>query len=229
MDASIYCNGITTVRENYVHDGVAHGILVAVDYCVVLDNISESNSGASTDGISFGTNRSMAVCLGNICYNNGRHGIFNNGAYPLCGWLIKNNILVENGASGTGYGFAVAGNVGNPAFFSYDGNFYYGNATGARLNGDDTGGTNPVNGEAPYTNTLDVILSGNPFNDAPNKDFTLNSTAGAGAACRAAGNPASLPGLASSNYRDPGVFQHQDAGGGGGMFVAAGMDGGMRG
>lgn len=36
----------------------------------------------------------------------------------------------------------------------------------------------------------DVALSGDPFTDAANGDFTLNNTAGAGAACRNAGLPA---------------------------------------
>jgi len=53
----------------------------------------------------------------------------------------------------------------------------------------------------------EITLTGDPFTDSANWDFTLNNTAGAGALCRAAG---------VRSYRDVGALQHQDAGGSGG-------------
>ena len=61
------------------------------------------------------------------------------------------------------------------------------------------------------------ILTGDPFVDAANGNFQLNNTAGAGAACRAAGFPGTVPGLSAVGYADIGVYQHQDPAGGGGL------------
>jgi hypothetical protein len=76
-----------------------------------------------------------------------------------------------------------------------------------------------------------VTLTGNPYTNSAGGDFTLNNTAGAGAACRAAGTPGALPGVTQTGKLDLGVFQHADAGGGGGggLLTGPGMAGGMRG
>lgn len=54
-----------------------------------------------------------------------------------------------------------------------------------------------------------ISLTGDPFTNAASEDFTLNNTAGAGAACRAASD-------LWGGYLDIGAVQHQDSGGGGG-------------
>jgi len=57
----------------------------------------------------------------------------------------------------------------------------------------------------------DVTLTGDPFTNAAGNDFSLNNVAGAGAACRNAGFPGALPGLATPlGYADIGVYRHQD-------------------
>jgi len=61
----------------------------------------------------------------------------------------------------------------------------------------------------------DITLSGNPFVDAANGDFRLNSNSGAGAACRAAGFPGPLLDGTNVGYLDAGALQHQDTEGGG--------------
>jgi hypothetical protein len=125
---------------------------------------------------------------------------------------VRNNILAGNG----GYGFVGASGAGSPADFAYDGNAYWNNTSGTRSNLDDTT-TNPVNGSSPYVNSLDVILTADPFVDKAGNDFRLNSTAGGGAACRGHGTPASWPGnTLTVGYPDLGAAQHQDSGGGGG-------------
>lgn len=63
-----------------------------------------------------------------------------------------------------------------------------------------------------------IALTGDPFVDAANKDFRLNNTAGAGAACRAAG-------LGWLQYLDLGAVQHQDSGGGG---IPGNLSGGLQ-
>lgn len=71
----------------------------------------------------------------------------------------------------------------------------------------------------------DVTLTGDPFTAASSGDFSLNSTAGAGAACRAAGFPGILPGALTTGYVDIGAAQHQDAGGGGTTVYIFGSEG----
>jgi len=57
-----------------------------------------------------------------------------------------------------------------------------------------------------------ITLTADPFTDGDNGDFSLNTAAGGGALCRAAGiDPAGQTG-----YIDIGAVQHEDAGGGGG-------------
>lgn len=56
----------------------------------------------------------------------------------------------------------------------------------------------------------DIDLSGDPFTDAANGDFSLNTTAGAGAACRGAGYPGALLDGVNVGYTDVGALQHAD-------------------
>ena len=117
--------------------------------------------------------------------------------------IVRNNLLVSN----AGYGFVGATGAGSAATPDYDGNCYYNNTSGTRNNMDDLT-TNLVDSVVPYTNVLDVVLSGDPFTNAAGGDFTLNNTAGA--AARGAGTPGALPGVSQAGYPDMGVFQHQD-------------------
>lgn len=60
----------------------------------------------------------------------------------------------------------------------------------------------------------DVNITGDPFTARASNDFSLNNTAGAGAACRNAGFPSATgPGLFGAGYEDIGALRHQDAGG----------------
>ncbi len=58
-----------------------------------------------------------------------------------------------------------------------------------------------------------VPLTVDPFVDGDNGNFSLNTTAGGGAACRAAGFPGVFPGGTTTGYLDIGAVQHQDSGG----------------
>ncbi len=57
-----------------------------------------------------------------------------------------------------------------------------------------------------------ITLSGDPFTDAANDDFSLNNTAGAGADCRAVG----LVPFGQTSFGDVGAVQHDASVGGGG-------------
>jgi hypothetical protein len=70
-----------------------------------------------------------------------------------------------------------------------------------------------------------VSLSADPCTNAAGGDFSLNNTASAGVACRAAGIPGAFPGGNTTGYLDIGAVQHQDAGGG--VFAPINMNGGF--
>jgi hypothetical protein len=195
------------IRQCNVHDNACPGITVTGANLIVDRCLITNNTGATSDGIVAPNGISVTNCM---IYGNGRDGIRSTNANFFLGNYIKNNIFVKN----SGYGIN-ATNAAFPADFTYDGNAYYSNTSGARHNIDDTS-TNAIDGVSPYTNVLDVTLTGDPCTNAAGGDFTLNNTAGAGAACRAAGTPGAMPGVSQVGYVDLGPLQHQDSGGGGG-------------
>lgn len=196
---NIEATNVYTVR-NWIHDNACTGITTNVSHTIMW-NLVTNNTGASSDGIQL-TGQNVHQVMQNTVYASGRHGINSTLANNLIGFLVKNNVLVSNG----GYGVQMSAE-GNPAMFEYDGNAYFNNTSGTRNNMDNTTGVNSV---APYTNVLDVILTATPFTNAAGNVFTLNTTAGGGAACRAAGSPGALPGGLTTGYLDIGAAQHQD-------------------
>ncbi len=63
----------------------------------------------------------------------------------------------------------------------------------------------------------DVTLTGDPYTNLAGHDFSLNATAGAGAACRAAGFPGTLLDGVNIGKLDIGALQHADPAGGSGI------------
>lgn len=186
----------TTVERSWIHDNVCTGVLCGVGASGVVRNRITNNTGASSDGVSvsYGFN-----VLDNTIHGNGRHGINYTSIYSI-GNSARGNILTGNG----GYGLAFTGAT-FVARKQWGNNAYYGNTSGPRNSG--TGSTTATDD--------DVTLSGLPYTNAATNDFSLNSTAGAGALCRAGRVPGALPGT-GTDYLDVGALQHQDAGGGGG-------------
>lgn len=119
-----------------------------------------------------------------VFYNNtgGAIGLYNSVGFTS----IINNIFAENGT----YGVNIFTGTQDVVFMSN--NAFYANGQ--------------TSGVPSYMVRGSVTLTGSPFTNAAGGDFTLNNTAGAGAACRAAGL---IP------YGDIGARQHQDTGGGG--------------
>lgn len=197
----------TVIYNNYIHDIIngttaASGITCTTGG-LIFGNIVDTITGSAADGIVI---QAGTLCVGNSIYNTGRDGIrITSGTYS--GTIIKGNIIEAAG----GYGIDQT-TAAWPASWRWDGNAFYNNTSGNRNNIDSTSG---VHSTGPYTNTLDKSLSGSPFTNATSGDFTLNSTAGAGADCKATGFPNSYPGLSTVGYRDMGAIQHQDSGGGG--------------
>lgn len=203
--AAIDTNSQSTcnIFGNYIHDNVCPGInnSLASNGNSITFNVIANNSGASSDGIMI--DYGEPIILNNSIYNNGRDGIRMRQQYIMSN-VIKNNILVSN----AGYGLNDP-STANPAMPNYDGNAYYNNTSGARHNMDDTTSSSTnTNGVSPYTNVLDVTLTGVPFSNAGAGDFSLNDTAGQGAACKAAGTPGAFLGSATTGYLDMGAVQH---------------------
>lgn len=197
----ITVNG-ASVKYCYVHDMTGAGgisIAAAASGVVAAFNLVANCAGSSSDGI--------AVMGNNCAVNNTIHGAGRDGIrWTLSGaGIIKNNIISGCGA----YGFRNTGTAA-PASWNTDGNAYYSNTSGARNGVDSTSG---VFGTGAYTNALDVTLSASPFTNAAGGDFTLNSTAGGGTACRGTAAPGAISEVSQVGYMDYGCFQAQAAGG----------------
>ncbi len=210
--------GNSTVARCYIHDNTGTGLLLSGGGSTALLNVIASNSnvgGADGSGNGILVNGAgLNTILNNTIYNNGRDGIqFSSNTLGANG-TVRNNLLISN----TRYGLnGYLSGAGWGKFPQWDGNAYFGNGTAARNNADDTGSTNPINAANPYSNTLDVTLTGSPFTNAAGHDFTLNSTAGAGASANGAGTPGAIPGLVQTGSVSFGAFQPAvPAGGGGG-------------
>lgn len=195
------------IKHCYIHDNTGPGAEVINYGTLVQGNIFDTNTGASTDGLIMNAAYSAGRCniIDNVFYNNGRDGIRNTGTYA--GACISGNIFVSN----TGFGLNTSAMSPVRTNVLIHHNAYYSNTGGAR-SGNNAG-------------TGDVTLSGDPFTNSASGDFTLNNTASAGAALRAAGFPGTFG--AGTGYRDIGPIQHQDAGGAsGGLLRHPGMGGG---
>jgi len=156
---------------------------------VFIDCVAYNNTGWGfyTSGFICSVTRCVAA-------NNSLGGIYSNLAQ------VTNCILVGNTGYGIYVNFLYSAVPGSPLFLN---NAFYSNSSG-----------NYSNSGYGYTNgggLGDIILTGNPFNNPSSNDFSLNNTAGAGAACRAAGFPGVAP--FGTGYIDIGALQSQSTGG----------------
>jgi len=148
---------------------------------VAVACLAYSNSGASSDGFA------TTTAVNCSSYGNGRDG-FRSGVQ---GGTLLNCISEGN----TGVGFTLNGNPGQALIKC------------AAYN--NTGGATSVSSRDVVTGLL--TLSASPFTSAAGGDFSLNNTANAGAACRAAGFPGAFPGVSTTGYSDIGAAQHADS------------------
>jgi len=185
---AVYSNGNNYIANCWIHDnactgiecGPSGGFLTFVHNCVI-----SNNTGASSDGIR--TAYSNAI-INNTIYGNGRDGIRNSDGYIMRQTL--NNILAGN----AGYGMRFTTDSSSlGALLEIDYNAYWNNTTGAI-----TGITQGVHS---------VTLSVDPFTNKAGNDFTLNNTAGGGAACKGAGYSPSFPGGVMTSVVDIGALQ----------------------
>lgn len=197
------CNG--TITDCVIMGGSSDGILLgapgaSVNEVNVIGCIIAGNGGLGIDGNSSDGLIRLIVDRCTIA-NNTSHGIGSSAA--VFGWL-SNSIFYGNG----GYGANFISTVNGPAGMTERSCAYGSNTSGARNNL--TAGPGAVS------------LTANPFTNSGSGDYSLNSTAGGGAACRGAGYPGAFPGISTTGYADIGAVQHQDAGGGSGPVAMIG-------
>lgn len=190
----------------YIHNNQCPGTANPINNggCGIIGNIFANNSGASSDGAQI---RYGYYVIGNVFYNNGRDGLRVAVEYSGIATIIRNNIFVSN----AGYGINQTTTPANAAQPQWDFNAYYNNTSGARNNMDSTSTTATISdGVSPYSYVGNVTLTGVPFTNAGAGDYSLNNTAGQGAACRAAGFAGTFIGGLSVGYQDMGAIQHKD-------------------
>jgi len=174
---------------------------MVVDRCILYNN---------TNGIVWSINEPATLIVNQtVIRKNTSHGINISSTTPMILAFVMNSIVYDNG----GYGITAAAKLMH---------LLRANAFGSNTSG---------NYHTTYfTNAVgDVSLSGDPHTNAVGLDFSLNNTAGAGAACRAAGFPGAFLGGSTTGYLDIGAAQHQDPAASGGLLTNPGMGGGMRG
>lgn len=190
-------SGCSTSQAGFVINGSVCGCesfdnsVNGYTQCNATFCLSYGNTGVSTSGFTIPQNTAWVNL---VAYNNGGTGFLCDGSTR--GQTIVNLLAVSNGAYGlnNSLGIQQINAVVNLAT--------YGNTSGA---------TNQV---ASHLLIGHVALSGDPFTNAGSNDFSLNNTAGAGAACRSAGFPSVFPRGTTSSHVDIGASQHADPAGG---------------
>lgn len=191
--------------------GVVNSLSSTLVNCTIYGNGSDgykNGSGSGKSGIMTAINCIFKGNGGNgVTINSGSFGATlincsvtsNTGDGIACAYQgilsAWNNIFDANGA----WGIAITGLTSSPSALIEMYNAFYANTSGKI-----TGFTG---------STTDITLTGSPYVSIASNNFALNSTAGAGAACRNAGIPGVLQ-VGGTGYADIGALRHQDPAGG---------------
>lgn len=180
--------------------GAASGPVV--DRCLITGGTTGVRVGASGNVCSF-------VAINSVFYGQSGDGLRITTNTIAAQDLVVNNIFYSIG----GYGINAATPNGSVAStYTAGGRNAFGACTSGQRNLFPAGPS-------------DITLSADPFTNAGTNDFSLNNTAGGGAACRAAGFPGTIAGGLTTGYLDVGLAQHQDSGGSAGMLFVPNLDG----
>lgn len=184
----------------YFHDNTTHGFFFdgpsnGRDSRLFATRCVFYNNGGRGVYLAYGSHTFTSLVNCDFVSNTNDGLEFNSGFdYPIS---VVNCIFASNG----GYGI----NVINPTTYAANlnlANAYYSNTSGAVSN-------------ASMSSASDVTLSASPFTAPASADFSLNSTAGGGTACKAVGNNGGTL-FASTSSLDIGAVQSAGSGGGGG-------------
>jgi len=189
-------NSASSVLLYCIANGNAHRGFTAGAACAFIGCIAANNSGASTDGFVSATssNFRMVNC---IAYGNARDGIRVSVGLLDGATLINNISYLNSGIDINETGTAVT-----------DGQLYFDYNAYATKTGVPSG-------------VHDVVLTADPFINAPSLNFALNTVAGGGAALRGVGFPGVFVDGGSTGYEDLCLIQHHDP------FFHTGMAGGF--
>lgn len=166
---------------------------------------ARNKTGGTYNGFHMDAALNDAQLTNCVAWDNSGSGVAFTGSYQS--GTIVDSIFVLNGAYGINFG-----TTQRNGSLAWNYNAFYSNTSGARNNV--TAGAN------------DVTLTGDPFTNGASGDFSLNNTAGAGAACRAAGYPGVFINGLTTGYIDLGAAQHQDSGGGTTSYESVAIFGG---
>jgi hypothetical protein len=206
----VYISAMTLVQDCYFHGNTNDGL-----HCSANGN----------------SNRGPIVCIGSIFYNNTGIGV-NNQALSNAPTVSDNVTIMVNCCcvSNTSDGFRANVTGGNGLInVILQNSIFYGNGGfgvnlptiyGLLLGGYNAYGSNTSGayGNAMVAQPGDVTLSGDPFTGRTSNDFSLNSTAGAGAACKQVGFPGVLQ-AGGTGHADIGPLSPSAGGGGGTVIV----------
>lgn len=226
-----YVWGALTIYQTEIKNSVTDGIRNLGTTYIIGSYIHNNGATGATLNGSGPPGPTSLVVFGSIFSSNGTHGI-SSASTPVPTTLVaQNSVFYGNTQQGISLGET---NFMNVTLINniFDGNTDYGilNSNAASLDyglGSFFRANNAFynNGSGNYTglpaNTTDITLSANPFVVA-GSNFALNSTAGGGAALKAAGFPGILAGGVGTGYLDVGALQSQcaaSAGGGACAFV----------
>lgn len=171
------------------------GIILSYGYgdLVMRSCLIDNNS---TDGVNFKDTGYLLDLSGCVFYANG-DGLDVSGATASPQrWVVVDCIFAEN----TAYGIRGPAN-GDLLFALCNYNAYYTTGTAATLN--------------ITAGSADVTLTADPFTNKAGGDFSLNATAGGGAACKDVGFPQTIKGSSTDANLDIGAAQGTESGGGG--------------
>jgi hypothetical protein len=208
-------NALIEIVDCWIHANPKTAVFVQ-NRLVLLNSVIANNTGASSHGVR--NQNEFTLIRGCVIYNNVGDGLnlANTASSGTASVDIANNIIAKNGGVGINRSASQTAGVSpvqihHNALWSNTG----GNGTNWTLSG-----TNVSLSADPFTGG-----SGNTTDGASN-DFSLNNTAGGGAACRSVGFPGTLNGLTgSTGFADIGTFRHQDPAGGAGLAFIPNLEG----
>jgi hypothetical protein len=155
---------IVVLKSCLFRNNATYGFKMSQTPHTIVDCIFENN-GTSGILVNIGAPRNIHI-LGCIFYGNASHGMDKVAAsYFSEGSLVRGCIFANNG------GYAVNANVTGDWVF--DGNVYYNNTLG-------------ISNQSHVPGPNDITLSSDPFVDAANGDFNLNTSNAGGRTLRAA-------------------------------------------
>lgn len=187
-----------TVINSYIHNGTGDGWSRPGNTgftgpMIAINSVFANNarSGITVPAGAVGTAGYILDIEHCVLYNNTNDGLFTgDGGVPA---IVRNNILANNGQ----YGWEASNaNSNDPPYYAVAAaNGYFSNTLGNYL----------LVSAAPG----DIALTAGPFTSPGTGDFTLNSTAGGGAALKGVGVPGTT--LNGTGHADIGLLQTQAA------------------